>query len=466
MGDFRAAEWQRFWQGETLVFSSAPRTGELPLAAEISQLILEGRPNLWMRSKAESVRGDARETVVRLRLRWDNWRGEMTVLTERQTNTSAQRTPQGSALIPIGIATTMGSLSARDLMDRARSQEQSTTLLDDHPLNKVWREWANVSDRLTPSRQTTTRSERIVLPDYLQRSPLAALVEIATRYGLDLYADAYRLELFPEMLPATRTLLLNRTLPTDWSEIRAMFWLRQEGDALMARHKDYFWLRPSEIPEESLRPLEVKKASSSKQGEQPSTPITLDDWARFADSLNELQIERLIGLPLVSNSYVRTSSTLNLRSVATAIPALRFWATLTPQQKQVALSGEPLFLRRLSLGQQQRFQQALYASTSRALHAGTTSVALEAVTPQILSLYESGMGTAPEVMEPHFRLVHGRQQMVMETSDNAATETKSLQILLTKPSESAESERSSNFYLFRFVLENLTREYPFSPDNP
>ncbi|MCS7065196.1 MAG: hypothetical protein NZL85_02850, partial [Fimbriimonadales bacterium] len=327
---------------------------------------------------------------------------------------------------------------------------------DDHSLNRVWREWANVSDRPTPSRRATTSPERIVLPDYLQRSPLAVLIEIVSRYGLDLYADAYRLELFLETLPATHSLLLNKILPTDWSEVRAMFWLRQEGDALMARHKDYFWLRPSEIPEGWLRPLEVKK--------QRRELVTLDDWARLADSLNELQIERMKGLPLVTNAYVRTTSTLNLRSLADAIPALRFWASLTPQQKQAALSGEPLPPRRMSLAQQRRFQQALYAPVRQQTRpAGTTGVAIEALMPQAFSAYDQRT-TAGAMPEAYFLLIQGwRSTIAVESLPIASTETKVHPIL---PSKSAEVERAPNHYAFRFVFENLVREYPFSPEAP
>lgn len=461
MGDFRLSEWQRFWQGETLVFSSAPRAGELPLAPELHQLILEGRLSVAARSLSEPARGESREGISRLRLRWDGWRGEMTIETERQSDATPRRAMEGLAIRPVGVATTIRTLSARELVDATRSQKKATALLDDHSLNKVWREWANVSDRLTPSRRANTSPEHTALPDYLQRSPLASLMEIANRYGLDLYADVYRLELFLETfletLPATRTLLLNKTLPTDWSEVRALFWLRQEGEALMARHKDYFWLRPSEIPEDWLRPLEAKK--------QKRESLTLDDWARLANSLNELQIERLTGLPLMANAYVRTTSTLNLRSLVEAIPALRFWASLTPQQKQIALSGEPLLLRRMSIPQQQRFQQALYAPARQTRFVSASGVATQTVATQIFSLDSSRRATTA-VQEAHFILVQGRSAISVESPSDAPVEAKTIRILPFKPSESWEAESSPSFYLFRFAFENLTREYAFSPDIP
>ncbi len=458
MGDFRASEWQRFWGGETLIFSSAPRAGELPLAPELHQLILEGRLAPSTRSMTEPARREAQLVVARLRLRWDAWRGDMTVETERESADTPRRAAEGGDVMSANRATTIRHLSFHevsdlgDLGELGRRSEEGVALLDEHSLNKVWREWANVTDRLTPSRRANSPSERITLPAYLQRAPLTALIEIANRYGLDLYADAYRLELFLEGLPVIRALLLSKTLPADWSELRAMFWLRQQGDALMARHKDYFWLRPSEIPEERLRPLEAKK--------QKREPIALDDWARLADSLNELQTERLTGLPLVTHAYVRTSSILNLRAVAHALPALRFWASLTPQQKQAALSGEPLLLRRLSIAQRQRFLQACYAPPKeRIFSSGITSAIYDAKIAQLRAI--EGAFTRATSTEPYFRLrqVRFAREVVFEVTPKGKATSE-------QPPERIEPADSPTDYQFEFVFESGRREYHFAPDTP
>ncbi|MCS7066131.1 MAG: hypothetical protein NZL85_07650, partial [Fimbriimonadales bacterium] len=128
MGDFRASEWQRLWQGEILVFSSSPRMGELPLAPEVSQLILEGRLSAVARSAAEPARGGSREAIARLRLHWDGWRGEMTIETERLSDSSPRRASERSAM-PAGVTSTVRTLSLRELGDAARPQAKSAALL-------------------------------------------------------------------------------------------------------------------------------------------------------------------------------------------------------------------------------------------------------------------------------------------------------------------------------------------------
>ncbi|MEN3001703.1 MAG: hypothetical protein ABDI19_07680, partial [Armatimonadota bacterium] len=457
MGDFRASEWQRFWQGETLVFSSAPQMGELPLAPELRHLILEGLFAIPERPSSETARRDAREVVMRLH--WDGWRGTMTVVTESRSVAPSRRAAEGLAGTSVGITATVRTLSTDELADTTRSQAKSAALLDDYFLNKVWREWANVSDRLTPSRRDTP-PKCVTLPEYLQRSPLAALIEAAYRYGLDLYADAYRIELFLETLPATRALLLHKTLPSDWSELHSMFWLRQEGDALMARHKDYFWLRPSEIPEEWLQPLETKKQKGEK--------LVLDDWAQLANLLNELQVERLTGLPLTTYTYARTVSTLNLRTLAEAVPALRFWASLTPQQKQAALSGELLLLRQLTPTQRQRFQQALYAR----IHPTRTFMIGHRIVyaaPKTVSIYHDQPESPPSSpQEPHFTLttestsVHefdlpDTPLVVFSQTGEAVTIPQPKQTIIIF------AQSSHVIYVFQFVFEGQVRHYTFSP---
>ncbi len=344
MGDFRATEWNRFWQGETLTFSTAPQAGELPLASSLQQLLREGYSFTKARSLAREA--EAGEGVISLRMRWDAWRGTLILRMEHRTRPA----PDGSG--SFGSIAIPRSLSAAELIGGDNAREKSMTALETNPNNRVWREWANVAERPTPSRRATTSPEPFPLPSPIQNSPLAQLIELARRYGLDLYADAYRItQAEPSLIYRLR--LRNEKLAPPREQLSAVFWLRQEEDVLMARHKDYFWLRPSEIPEDSLRPLETKK--------QKQESISLDEWAQFASALSELQIERIAGLPLTVGWSVRTASALKLQLLVQAVPALRFWASLTPQQKQAALAGKRLYLSQLTPPQRQRFEQALNA---------------------------------------------------------------------------------------------------------
>jgi hypothetical protein len=96
-----------------------------------------------------------------------------------------------------------------------------------------------------------------------------------------LYADAYRIRL---LLGNER----ERTPQTDFEQARSQFfWVRLEGDALMARYRAYPLLRSSEIPEPLLEPLEQKLRAKQE--------ITLDEWAAFATQLTPMQIARAEG---------------------------------------------------------------------------------------------------------------------------------------------------------------------------
>jgi hypothetical protein len=456
MGDFRVSEWQRLWQGEPLVFSSAPQAGELPLAAALADLLLEPRTmQVRVRTIPESGSKDPTPQAVRLILRWDAWRGQLTIETERYHHESSK-----GMTTPRSVSSSSRVLNASSFKSLKRGAEaQSPPLLDDHPLNKVWREWANVTERLTPSRQASGTPERLTLPLFLQRSPLAALIELSQRYGLDLYADAYRLEPMREAVSLTRSSVPATPLTSGLPQIQRLFWLRQEGETLMARHKDHFWLRPSEIPEDWLRPLEAKKqqASSDKTRSQPA--ITLDEWAHLANSLSELQLERLIGLPLVSGLPFSTSSTLNLRAVAHASPALRFWASLTPQQRQAAMNGEHLTWRQLSPLQRQRFQQALHAPPTSYLVPGFYT---PTITQKITTTFAIPIAPA-DSEEPFFSMGawgSGQVKVIAKRFELSPSDPSA-----SSGGEYAPMEVARNAFSFIFADPARYRPYLFAPES-
>jgi hypothetical protein len=452
MGDFRASEWQRLWQGEQLVFSSAPQTGEFPLAASLAALLLEPRTTqVQARTIPEAGSKEPTQQAVRLILRWDAWRGQLTIETERYAS---------KGLAPRSSASSSRVLNASSFSASIGKEaaEPSPPLLDDHPLNKVWREWANVSERLTPSRRASGTPERLALPAFLQRSPLAALIELSLRYGLDLYADAYRLEPVREAISFARP---SSTVPftSDLSQMQRLFWLRQEGEVLMARHKDYFWLRPSEIPEDWLRPLEAKKGSAPTDKPSAQPAIILDEWARLADSLNELQLERLVGLPLVSALSVSTSSTLNLRAVAHAAPALRFWASLAPQQRQAALKGERLLWRQLSPLQRQRFQQALHAPPTSYLVPGFYT---PTITQKITTTFATPIAPA-DSEEPFFSMGawgSGQVKVIAKRFELSPADPSA-----SSGGEYAPMEVARNAFSFIFADPARYRPYLFAPES-
>jgi hypothetical protein len=137
----------------------------------------------------------------------------------------------------------------------------------------------------------------------------------------------------------------------------SFFWVRLEGDALMARYRAYPLLRSSEIPESLLEPLEQKLRAKQE--------ITLDEWAAFATQLTPMQLARAEGWIRLAGQPASHETLVPLDNLIVALPALRFWASLSPQQRQAALGGERLLLERMTPRQRELFLQAFQQPPAR-----------------------------------------------------------------------------------------------------
>ncbi len=233
--------------------------------------------------------------------------------------------------------------------------------VESHALCKVWRECQTdfAELRRLPAAPHAERKPPLTVPEPLQGSAFDVLMNWAWSRNLDLYADVYRIRSENWRREARnrskQTPLEEEAMSAYFEWVAPHFWLRLEGDTLMARHKDYYWLRPSEIPERLLRPLEAKI--------ERREPIILDEWAEFATALTPMQLERVGGslrLNHLSGTRVVHATTIPMEMVVHTMPALRFWASLTPAQRDAAQRGDPLLLERLSPTQRRRFQEAFY----------------------------------------------------------------------------------------------------------
>jgi hypothetical protein len=140
----------------------------------------------------------------------------------------------------------------------------------------------------------------------------------------------------------------------DENLLKRFLWLRREGTWLLVRHKDYPLLRPSEVPERLLRPLE--------QAQVERKPLSLDDWAQLAMALTPLHKERMYGrqrLGYGTAQPVVLNTSLPVGMLLATLPALRFWASLSPAQRQATLNGAAIELRTLTPLQRARFVEAL-----------------------------------------------------------------------------------------------------------
>ena len=303
---------QRLAHGEPIAFSTHPESGEFVMPQPLQRKVLELYHSVPENSvlKAEVVFFvEPRTLILKCAVRVDTGRIESTTFFE--------------------------------VMYPSQTAEQ---ILAQHPQSAVWREWHSDAAAFRALTPTKARAPTLTIPEPIRRSPLVVLIRYAREHGLDLYSDAYRLSLF---LGDER----ERTPQTDFERACSqLFWTRLESDALMARYRAYPLLRSSEIPEPLLEPLERKLRAKQE--------ITLDEWATFATQLTPMQIARADGRVNLAGQPAYHETLVPLENLVVVLPALRFWASLSPQQRRAALSGERLLPERMTPRQRALFLQA------------------------------------------------------------------------------------------------------------
>ena len=302
----------RIAQGETVSFSSHPAPGEFPLPDALKQQVLEYERAI--------TNDDIKKITVRLAV--------------------DPRTLELRYIIYAEYGSGEGTTSWKIMRPRSVAEDA----LVQHPQNAVWREWHSDAEAFRALKPTPTRAPTLTIPEPIRRSPLVALIRYAREHGLDLYADAYRIRLFGREER-------ERTPQVDFEQARRqLFWVRLEGETLMARYRAYPLLRPSEIPEPLLEPLEQKLRAKQE--------ITLDEWAAFATQLTPMQLARAGGWIRLAGQPASHETLVPLDNLIVALPALRFWASLSPQQRRAALEGERLLPERMTPKQRELFVQA------------------------------------------------------------------------------------------------------------
>lgn len=221
---------------------------------------------------------------------------------------------------------------------------------DEHPLQRQWQKWATPREVLgqipklqcrmatTPSaqagREHISSKQALTVADHLQW--------LAEHSELSVIADAYR-------LPAFSDKPLFATTVAEWIERFIQVqggYLRIEGDYLLYRHPNYWRLSLSEIPEKLVRQYEHKARNEG---------LNLEDYASLA---LQLQPHQQIRLQQARGYAVG----FDVSPLSSALPALRFWASLSANQKEIALQRQPLYYLQLSPLQQSLFWQALQDS--------------------------------------------------------------------------------------------------------
>jgi hypothetical protein len=303
---------QRLAHGEPIAFSTHPESGEFVMPQPLQRKVLE----LYHSVPENSV-----------------LKAEVVFFVEPRT-----------LLLKCAVRVDTGRIESTKFFEVMYPSQTAEQILAQHPQSAVWREWHSDAEAFRALKPTPTRAPTLTIPEPIRRSPLVVLIRYAREHGLDLYADAYRIRLFGREER-------ERTPQTDFEQARRqLFWVRLEGETLMARYRAYPLLRPSEIPESLLEPLEQKLRAKQE--------ITLDEWAAFATQLTPMQIARADGRVNLAGQPAYHETLVPLENLMVALPALRFWASLSPQQRQAALGGERLLLERMTPKQRALFLQA------------------------------------------------------------------------------------------------------------
>lgn len=378
---FSSEQWQRFWAGELYIASTLRLPGALPLPADALRWVIQRKtlglpPEQVERGEAEIPEEQIPENLIVI-AGIDANAGLTAAMVEILPETALLRRHEYSP-------------------PRFRLDEPEVTR---HPLVAYWQAWQTKpeemaqlpvlstvlqstskppqADYATPSvpavppalvlteawRKEQTTSAALTAP---KQFALADILEwLAGRTEIQIIADAYRTPwTMPDGALDTRETNLGEWLKQTLAYERG--WWRAEGDYLLVKHRHYWYLRRTELPEKLLTTLEAKAAKRQ--------PLTLDDYASIAASVTPLHETR----PHFYGYTVRFDITPALANLAT----LRFWASLSPPQKSVALRQGGLAYDALSPQQQRAFWNAAFTLLLRGWFGGAVKRARPGLVPR------------------------------------------------------------------------------------
>ncbi len=310
----------RLWNGQVLLASTKPLAGAQPMTENALQ---------WIRAWSPAFEEQPPESAQMLiRLEPDSKQLILALVTRTGGSTVSfiERLPlggsdSGSTPTPATLPEAVGRISLR------RTAEQSL------PTAPYWGNQFTLAE---------------------------ILAWLADHTDLNIVADAFRV---PMPLAAERA--WTATTVADWLQdvlqTNAVLFESPANSWLIARHREQVELIPSEIDELTLERFE-KRASSG---------LSLDDYAEFAALLTPAQQRRLE----TPTGYALRFDTAPLQN---SIPALRFWASLTPTQRQTANERLPLAYPQLTATQQRLFWDAIeYALLNPTIPSGDLLQRLE-----------------------------------------------------------------------------------------
>ncbi|GIV18324.1 MAG: hypothetical protein KatS3mg023_0075 [Armatimonadota bacterium] len=350
---FSPQDWRRFWNGEVLIASTIRGEQWLPITENIPS---------WR---------EAREELSNHILSQWAYPGGTPVLREGQRYTLPEVSPSTQYLFAFYLDWEAGRIRT-NLMQSEDGRSYASDQMDvfwsemkrkEAHLGALWRRWEEWQTpkearkdsplcREPIQRQGGEKDNRTTPSPFVDNRKTMAdyLGWLFDHAQVHIVADAFRYpvgggQMCADAEDKTVGDWIDR-LTKDADSAYLFGWWRIDDDFLMFRHHRYWWLRQSEPAESLLKTLEERTAKRS---------ISLDDYARLARSMTPAQEGRLKCDLLV----VRFDKAPFGEILQSNLPALRFWASLTPVQQHNLLSGKPLHVDTLPLALQQLFWQAV-----------------------------------------------------------------------------------------------------------
>jgi len=347
-------QWARFWNGQAMLASTKPIPVALPLPKELLQWMM-----LWSPNSFEATPDSALWLA-----RWDSEAGAIHLFLIARAGEQALLFTE---IVPVGN-TPVSEVTSVSLQERLESVPE------------------------TPIRRRP--DETPFQPPYVQSSATLAdhLEWLADRCDVAIIADAFRLPLRAlEPHRNARTLRewvqnLMREEPID---------VTYRDGFMLLRHLERDTLLTSEIDEPTLEAIEQRAQSDG---------LSLDDYAALAYQLTREQQRRL----QTPNGFALRFDPTPLYN---AVPALRFWASLTPTQKQAARERQPIAYTTLSTVQQRLFWDAVeHALTNPTISTGDLLLNLDRLyepeSQESLAFYlDFWKNSSFEVSTPQVKLV-------------------------------------------------------------
>ncbi len=358
---FPSSVWRRLWNGETIWFSTVPAQGSFPLPVDALR---------WQAYPAGTI-----PRSMRFGICFDETKQEL-----------------------VFIAIIWHGDDAAEPEVEMYTHPVTPAPEDKPPLQTRWEKWQTSPEEFNRFQQKILHRKSLPAPPAEQATVADSLRWIAQQTGMNVIADAFRVPVRPVHEGNTLAEWLSRFT------IEEPGYLRIEGDWLLFRHAHYWRLRRSELPETLVRQMEQKSATEG---------LTLDDYATLASRLTPEGILR-------ASESTGYSFRFDRAPLQYAAPALRFWASLTAEQKKMALQRQPLPYVSLTPVQQKLFYEAmvhrLHERSNPLLLALLTTPEQQAVLAFVLERWREGAYTvagerisitaeSPEEMEQQRSLV-------------------------------------------------------------